>query len=212
MEWAALALLTVGAYLLGAIPNGLIISMRLGRDLRAHGSGKTGATNALRVVGPGAAIAVFALDAFKGALPILVARWLAWPSVTWLGVALGAAGLAAVAGHIWSIWIRLFLGKWGGGRGVATAFGLTLAVQPWAALAAIAAMAAVVALTRYVSLGSIMGVVVGLAGVILAAILGAVPLSFIPAAVLIGGLIVGVHHDNIARLRAGTERKFGHRV
>src|SRR5437016_2074015 len=125
MPWLQLGLLIGVAYLLGAIPNGLLIAWRVGRrDLREHGSGKTGATNTLRVIGRRAAGAVFALDMAKGLLAVGLARLLPWPDDTWLGLAMGAAALAAIIGHVWSIWIRLFSGSWGGGRGVATAIGV----------------------------------------------------------------------------------------
>src|SRR5262245_13273733 len=91
MEWVELVGLVLGAYLLGAIPNGLLVGLRLGRDLRQHGSGKTGATNALRVIGRRAALVIFSLDAAKGGLAVAAARLLPWPDETWLGIAMGCA-------------------------------------------------------------------------------------------------------------------------
>ncbi len=212
MEWLQLGLLVLGAYLLGAIPNGLIVSLRLGRDLREHGSGKTGATNALRVIGRRAAAVVFILDAAKGIIPILVARALPWPDDAWLGVAMGGAAVAVIVGHCWSIWIRLFSGKWGGGRGVSTAVGVMLMVHPLAALIGFGVGIAVILVSRYVSLGSIVGVSVGLLAVAVLALIQQIPLWFFPWAVVAGLLVVLLHRDNIERLLKGTERKLGQRA
>ena len=108
-----------------------------GRDLREYGSGKTGATNILRVVGKRAAAlwcwcSIWPREPF----PCIMARLIPWPDDTWLGIAMGTAAAAAVVGHIWSIWIRPLTGKWGGGRGVATVLGATLVVYPLAAVIA----------------------------------------------------------------------------
>jgi glycerol-3-phosphate acyltransferase PlsY len=212
MEWLQLGLLILGAYLLGAIPNGLIVSLRLGRDLREHGSGKTGATNALRVIGRRAAAVVFILDAAKGIIPIQVARALPWPDDTWLGVAMGGAAVAAIVGHCWSIWIRLFSGKWGGGRGVATAVGVMIMVHPLAAVIGFGVGIGVILVSRYVSLGSIVGVSTGLLCVAVLAFTQQIPLWFFPWGLAAGLLVVLLHRDNIERLLKGTERKLGQRV
>ena len=212
MEWLKLGLLILGAYLLGSIPFGLLIGLRLGRDPRQHGSGKTGATNMLRVLGKRAAGAVFGLDAAKGALAVLAARLIPWPDETWMGLAMGCAVAAVILGHIWSIWIRLFTGKWGGGRGVATAVGATLLVHPLAALIGLIVGVAVIGISRYVSLGSIIGVSVGVLAVVVFAFLQQVPFGFLPWGLGMGLLIIGIHRDNIERLMKGTERKIGQRA
>jgi glycerol-3-phosphate acyltransferase PlsY len=212
MEWVKLGVLIVGSYLLGAIPWGLMVSLRLGRDLRQHGSGKTGATNTLRVIGRRAAAVVFILDAAKGIFPVLIARALPWPDDTWLGVAMGGAAVAAIVGHCWSIWNRLFSGKWGGGRGVATAVGVMIMVHPLAALIGFVAGMGVILIWRYVSLGSIVGVSVGLLCVAVLAFTQQIPLWFFPWAVAAGLLVVVLHRDNIQRLLNGTERKLGQRA
>jgi glycerol-3-phosphate acyltransferase PlsY len=212
MEWLQLAALILGSYLLGAVPNGLIIGLRLGRDLRAHGSGKTGATNTLRVIGRRAAGLVFALDMLKGLLPVLIGQALVWPDDNWRGVALGAAGVAAIVGHVWSIWIRMFTGKWGGGRGVATSIGVILGVHPLVAFIGLAVGVTVIVVSRYVSLGSLVGICVGLLLVVLMGVLHQVPLAFLPGGIAAGLLVVVLHRDNIDRLLHGTERKLGQRV
>jgi acyl phosphate:glycerol-3-phosphate acyltransferase len=212
MQWLELILLVVGAYLLGSVPNGLVIGLTRGRDLREHGSGKTGATNTLRVVGRRAAVMVFLLDLAKGAIPVIVARIIPWPDDVWLGIAMGSAAVAAVVGHIWSIWIRLFMGKWGGGRGVATIFGAMLLVHPLAALAGLLVGIGVIAVSRYVSLGSIAGVGFGLLVLLVFVALQQIPLWFLPWGIACGVLVVAVHADNIQRLLKGTERKIGQHV
>jgi acyl phosphate:glycerol-3-phosphate acyltransferase len=212
MQWLGLSLLVVGAYLLGSIPSGLVIGLNKGRDLREYGSGKTGATNTLRVIGRRAAALVFVLDMAKGTIPVLIARMLPWPTESWAGIAMGSVATAAVVGHIWSVWIRIFSGKWGGGRGVATVFGAILGVHPVAAIIALAAGILVIVVSRYVSLGSIMGVGVGILVLLLFVLLQQIPLWFFPWGVACGLLVVAVHHDNIERLLKGTERKIGGRV
>jgi glycerol-3-phosphate acyltransferase PlsY len=190
----------------------LIVSLRLGRDLRQHGSGKTGATNTLRVIGRRAAAVVFILDASKGIIPVLVARALPWPDDTWLGVAMGSAAVAAIVGHCWSIWIRLFSGKWGGGRGVATAVGVMIMVHPLAALIGFVVGIGVILVSRYVSLGSIVGVSVGLLSLAVLVFTRQIPLWFFPWGLIAGLLVVVLHRDNIQRLLKGTERKLGQRA
>lgn len=212
MQWLELILLVAGAYLLGSVPNGLVIGLSRGRDLRDHGSGKTGATNMLRVVGRRAAVMVFILDLAKGAIPVIIARLIPWPDNSWLGVAMGSAAVVAVVGHIWSIWIRLFTGKWGGGRGVATVFGAMLFVHPLAALAGLLVGVGVIAVSHYVSLGSIIGVGFGSLVLLLFVALQQIPLWFLPWGIACGLLVVAVHYDNIQRLLKGTERKIGQHI
>ena len=134
MDWGMLAILVVAAYAIGALPSGLVIGFVHGKDLREHGSGKTGATNVSRVIGRRAAILVFVLDVLKGALPVGLARLATANNSDIEVIAIGLTACAALIGHIWSLWIRLFTGKWGGGRGVATAIGTMLVVNPWVAL------------------------------------------------------------------------------
>jgi glycerol-3-phosphate acyltransferase PlsY len=192
------------AYLLGCIPSGVLVARaRGGADLRTVGSGRTGATNALRALGKGPAAIVFLADFAKGALAVLVARAIAggepWPQVL--------AGLAAVVGHTYS----LFLG-FKGGRGVATGLGSLFAIAPLAGLVAVLAGAVAIALTRFVSLGSMLGASVGgllLAGASLA---GLQPRPYAAFGFAAAALIVVAHRDNIQRLRRGEERRLGQRI
>jgi signal transduction histidine kinase len=107
MVWVQLGVLLLGAYLLGAIPNGFLLGRLRGRNLLQQGSGKTGATNTMHVLGRRAAALVFLLDLVKGALAVLLARALPWPDPQWRDLAVGAAAAAAIIGHNWSLWVRL---------------------------------------------------------------------------------------------------------
>lgn len=200
------ALVLVIGYLIGALPFGLLVGRLAGGvDLRQHGSGRTGATNALRTVGLAGAVATFVLDLGKGAAAVLVARWLyaAGPagSPDWVAA---AAGVAAIAGHIRSIFIGFR-----GGRGVATFAGAMLATSPWTVAVVVPLVALVVLRTRIVSLGSLTGSL--LAPLITALLVPIGQATWAGVALGLGGaaLVTAAHADNIARLRAGTERRIG---
>jgi glycerol-3-phosphate acyltransferase PlsY len=202
---AALVLL---GYLLGAIPYGLIVGrLASGVDLRRYGSGRTGATNALRTIGAKGAALVFVLDFAKGLVAVLLVRWL-WggdPALTeWIA---GAAGFAAIAGHVWSVFIRFT-----GGRGVATSTGGLVGMAPWSLLVLAPVVVIVIWRSRYVSLGSVSG---ALLAPLVVAILFLAELAAgaaIVYALASGLLVTAAHADNIARLRAGTERKLGQKA
>jgi glycerol-3-phosphate acyltransferase PlsY len=194
------------AYLIGALPFGLLVGRLAGGvDLREHGSGRTGATNALRTVGLSGAVLTFLLDLGKGLLAVLMVGWLykAGPpgSPPWVAA---AAGIAAVVGHIRSVFIRFR-----GGRGVATFTGTMLATAPWVVAGLVPLVALVIWRTRFVSLGSLVGVVAApLVTAILTPLDQATPQAL--ALALVGASLVTVaHRDNIARLRDGTERRIG---
>ena len=190
--------------LLGAIPFGLIVGrVTRGIDLREYGSHRTGATNALRTLGLRAAALVFLLDVGKGVAAVALARLLfaGDPLVGW---AAAIAGFAAIVGHNWSVFIRFT-----GGRGVATSAGGLGAMSPWTILILAPIVIGLIWRTRYVSLGSITG---GLLAPVITAVLWAVGAASLPAilyAAASGLLVTAAHADNIARLRAGTERKIG---
>lgn len=200
------ALLVGIGYLVGALPFGMLIGRLAGGvDLRQHGSGRTGATNALRTIGLAGAVLVFALDAAKGFVAVLLVGWLydAGPpgSPPWVAA---AVGIAAIGGHIRSVFIGFR-----GGRGVATFAGSMLATAPLVVAIVVPAFVIVVWLTRYVSLGSLVG---ALLAPLAAAILAAVgPTTWAAVALGVGGaaLVSVAHADNIARLRSGTERRIG---
>jgi glycerol-3-phosphate acyltransferase PlsY len=187
------------AYLLGAIPTGALVARAYGVDLTQYGSRRTGATNALRVLGKKAGALVLVGDALKGVLAVGVARWC--EASAW---APPLAALAAMLGHTYSV----FLGG-RGGRGVATGLGALGALSPaalgWAALAG----AGTIAATRYVSLGSRVGAVVGAGAVAAQVARGRAPRSYLAYAIGGAAFLILSHRDNIGRLLAGTERRFG---
>ena len=200
------SILVLLAYLIGALPFGLLIGRLAGGiDLREHGSGRIGATNALRTVGLAGAVLTFLLDLGKGVVAVLLVSWLykAGPpgSPPWVAA---AAGIAAVAGHIRSVFIGFR-----GGRGVATFTGAMLATTPWAVAIALPLGALVIWRWRFVSLGSLVGVVLAplvTAGLV---ILGQARWEGVVLALVGAAMVVIAHRDNIARLRAGTERRIG---
>jgi glycerol-3-phosphate acyltransferase PlsY len=198
-----LVLVAVGAYLVGAIPFGLIVGrLARGVDLRQHGSHRTGATNALRTLGLPAALVVLLLDIAKGVAAVVVARALGGDHFSEWAAAL--AGVAAIVGHNWSVYIGFT-----GGRGVATSAGALGAMSPLTLLIVAPIVFVLIWRTRYVSLGSISG---ALAAPLVAAILwaiGAATVQAIVYAAVAGILVTAAHADNISRLRAGTERKIG---
>ena len=190
-----LSLLVSAAYLLGSIPNALLIARLKGVDLQKVGSGNIGATNVFRCVGKGWGVAAFVLDAVKGFVPAFFFPRLVESAPPWLGL---ACGLAAVAGHNWPVWL-----KFKGGKGVSTSAGMLLGIAPAAVGVGFLVFAATVALTRFVSLGSILAAI-------------AVPAAYLwlegpdnrllaGALVLMGLLVVAKHRANIRRLLAGTE-------
>jgi acyl phosphate:glycerol-3-phosphate acyltransferase len=194
----AVILIPLG-YVIGSLPMGVIVARVTGGvDPRTVGSGRTGGTNMLRAGGWGRAITVAVLDLSKGAVPILIAGAVDAP------VEIRAlAGLAAVFGS----WKSIFLG-FHGGRGVATGVGGMIAIAPWIIPLALPAFVIVIWSTRYVSLGSILGTAFGALIVIVAVALGELDPGWL-LYVIPGEIIVWVaHRDNIARLLAGTERKF----
>lgn len=207
IEPVYLLLIVVGAYLIGAIPNGLLISRLRGRDPLSEGSGKTGATNTFRTAGAAAGAAALVLDLAKGFLATWLAQLVVWPNEVWVGVASALAGAAAIIGHNWSVWVRLLAGKWGGGRGIMPAFGALLTLSPWVALAALVAGGLAIAATRYMAWGAFMGAAGGIATVIALGVVGAISPWLVPGAVLWGLIVILGFHDNIARLRSGTEPK-----
>lgn len=223
MTWVWLAL---AAFLSGSIPFGLLIARAKGIDIRAAGSGNIGATNVGRVLGKRWFLVVFALDFLKGLIPVLIAgtvlgtlgRMAVEPALSarWL-----ACVLAAVLGHVFSPWIGFR-----GGKGVATSAGALVAVFPAMTIPAVAAFAVFFVVLRTVRIMSV------------ASIAGAVSLSlwvatwfhlahagygvrageivdprhmwaYLALAMVLGVLVVWTHRANIARLRAGTEPRWG---
>ena len=191
------ALLLV-AYLIGSIPTGVIMARLTGGiDPRQVGSGRTGGTNAFRAMGWQRGLAVALFDGCKGAVPVLIAMYVQAPDVV-----LALTGVAAVIGA----WRSIFLG-FHGGRGVATGIGAMFAIAPLVVLLAAPVFLIVIGLSRYVSLGSLLGSAAA-ALIMLALVVAGV----IPPALLVFGVAGAVvvwlaHADNIDRLLHGQERK-----
>ncbi len=191
-----------GAFLLGAIPFGFLAGKMKGIDLRQHGSGNIGATNTLRVLGTGPGIIVLLLDVLKGYLPVLLARRLGLspsPELSaWWEV---GAGLLAILGHTFSP----FLG-FRGGKGVATSLGVLIGLSPQIAALTVVAFLLVVLVTRFVSLGSLVGAVVE---AVLFFALPGYPLAYRLLGLLAAFFVILRHQENIKRLLSGTESRVG---
>jgi len=213
----AFVLIAVAAYLLGSIPTGfLLVRLFRRQDIRTVGSGNIGATNVLRTGGRGLGAATFLLDALKGCAAVWMATavWASIVLITYIVPSLplrdfeAIAALFCVLGHMFPVWLRFK-----GGKGVATGFGAFLVAAPLAALAAIAVFLLVLAISRYVSLSSILG---ALCFPVFAWFLpahdaarGDRSLFFFAMQTVVSLLIVAKHHQNIARLAAGKENRFG---
>jgi glycerol-3-phosphate acyltransferase PlsY len=192
------AIAIIVAYLIGSIPFALILARRWGTDLRLVGSGNVGAANVLRSSGVKAGVLVALLDMAKGAVSVWIAERVA------AGSALpAAAGVAAIVGHIYPVWL-----KFRGGKGVATACGVFSMLTPVALPPALAIFGAAVWMTKYISLGSVLA---SLALPPLAYALGSPPAAVV-AAIAAAAMIVFRHRSNVRRLRTGTERRIGARI
>ena len=197
-------LVVLGAsYLIGSLSFGYLTSKIVGKtDLRRVGSGNIGATNVLRTLGWKPAALVLLLDTLKGTAAVLLARALGVPP--WLQA---LAALAAVAGHDWPVWLRFK-----GGRGVATSLGAVAVLAPVPTAIAAAIFVATVAVTRYVSLGSLLGALSVPLTMLMPVIGGLTPVSYWGFAVVAATLIVWQHRPNIRRLREGRELRLGERI
>ena len=188
------------AYVIGSIPTAYLVGRAHGIDLRTVGSGNLGATKVFRTLGWKWGLFVYAVDFAKGIVPVL---WLPTIGAVAGGWPWGAVfGLLAIAGHVRPVFL---LGK-GGGKGVATASGVFFALAPMAALGAMLAFLLTVALTRYVSLGSLIGAAV-LPLVLVWTERGLTPLVLMGA--MVAAFVFWTHRENIGRLRQGTERRLG---
>ena len=206
------------SYIIGSIPFGyLIVRLTAGADVRDTGSGGTGATNVTRRAGKMAGVLTLILDVFKGAAAVAVARSILGLSIFAQGAHIGPslpnagwwvaiAGVAAIVGHCFPIWLGFR-----GGKGVATGVGVFFMMAPWAVAGAGVVFISIVLLTRYVSLGSItatatLPVLILLVHFLIKPVGG---FQYLISAALAGGsLIIFMHRANIERLVQGTESKF----
>jgi acyl phosphate:glycerol-3-phosphate acyltransferase len=192
-------LLVLFGFFLGSIPTGVILAKVFsGVDPRKVGSGNIGATNVLRAAGKKVAVATLLGDILKGVIPVLIAEAVL-DSYFWVG----AVALAAFLGHIFSIFL-----KFKGGKGVATALGVFLALSPPATGLAILVFAATVAKWRYISLGSLVATAIFPVFMFLLNPHRVI----VPFALIVAVLIFWRHRENIERLLAGTESKFGRKT
>jgi acyl phosphate:glycerol-3-phosphate acyltransferase len=206
-------IVAVMAYLLGSIPFGyLLVRIFRGEDIRLSGSGNIGATNVARSGAKGLGIATLALDALKGALAVWLAAVLAGSKYNLCGDftqhpcapalrLMSVAALFAVLGHVFPVWLRFK-----GGKGVATALGVFCVLFPAAILVALAIFILIVAITRYVSLGSILGAIAFPAAAYFLQSTDAMSLVLASSVSL---TVILKHHQNISRLLSGTESRFG---
>ena len=191
-------------YVLGSIPTGLLVGRLYGGiDVRNYGSRSTGATNVLRTLGPGASACVAAADFLKGFLAVLLIRQL-YPQQRWTH---GLAAFSASVGHNWP----LFAG-FRGGKGVLTSLGGLALLHPPTAYVASGVGVTVIWRTRYVSLASLCGALAVPVTLGSAALRRNVSAAYVAGGVGSATLVVLRHRENISRLLAGTERRFGERV
>lgn len=187
-------LLFTASYLMGSIPFGVLISKKEDITITEHGSRNIGATNVYRTVGKRAGLLTLFGDFVKGLLPVLIA-FLLTKSV----IITGIAGILAVFGHMFSLFL-----KFKGGKGVATSLGVFIGMMPYAALSSIAVWLILCYITRYVSLAS---VVASLSIPLFAGLFDA-PKFYIIASALIAAFIVFKHKENLKRLLSGKESRF----
>jgi glycerol-3-phosphate acyltransferase PlsY len=209
---AKFVLVAVIGYLMGAIPFALIISKRMaGIDISKRGSGNIGGTNVLRVLGFKAGAIVMALDLAKAFAPVMLARFIIGDSV------LSIAGfiinwqwgqvitaLMVMVGHSWSVYI-----KFRGGKGAAAYFGSWFAIWPVAALVGGVILIVTVLLSKYMSLGSILGSLSILCLFMVLTLTDVSPPVYLIYSLIAAALIVYQHRSNISRLQAGTENRMG---
>ncbi len=202
------ALAVALSYVSGSFPSAWLAGKSRGVDLRKHGSGNLGATNVIRVLGVKIGALVFAVDMAKGALPVLflpplVPRVSALPALggDWQLTMAIVCGIAAIFGHVRPV----FLGFGRGGKGVATAAGVFLALAPLAAVVALAVFAIVFGISRYVSLGSLLAAIALPVALYLER--GVSPLLVLSLLIML--FVFWTHRANIGRLRRGEEHRFG---
>ena len=189
----------VGAYLVGSIPFGFLVGKMRGKDIRTLGSKNIGATNVYRTVGKPWGILAFACDFLKGFLPTLAAQ--KFGNADWLPL---MVGILTVAGHMWTCFM-----KFKGGKGIATGFGMLVALIPWLVLTAFGIFVVTVWISHYISLGSILAAAFLLVAVWFP-ILGSPGWKDLPLCILVAfvaAFAIWKHKSNIQRLMKGCENK-----
>jgi acyl phosphate:glycerol-3-phosphate acyltransferase len=200
--WEVLVMAVVG-YLFGSIPFGWLAGRYLlNIDVRDVGSGKTGFTNTMRALGFRRSILVLIADILKGCVPVVLARLLVDGEAAQV-----AAGIGAVAGHNWPVWLGFR-----GGSGVATGVGAALAMDPFVVLSAAIVFVACLAVFRIMSVASLAGTVALTVAFIVFAALGLTPASYVVYGLAVTAMIWWRHRANIKRLLEGTEPRIGQRT
>ena len=188
------------AYLLGSISWGyMLLQWKMGVDVREFGSGRTGMSNVLRTGGVKSAVVVLTLDVGKGVMAVVLAR-----EVIGTSGAEVAAGLIVLAGHNWPVFLQFK-----GGRGILTALGGLALMVPVAAIIATATFLTVTALSRYISLGSVIGVTIGALAILALALAGVNSGTYMVYGFIACAMLVWQHRDNLQRIRDGSERRLG---
>ena len=188
------------SYLLGSVPVGyLLLRARTGVDVRDYGSGRTGMSNVLRTGGGKLAAVTLTMDIAKGALAVLLARYL-----TGATGAEVAAGLLVLVGHNWPVFLQFK-----GGRGILTALGGLSVMAPVPAVIATVTFLLITLLSRYISLGSIIGVLFGCFSLLALVLVGVYSSTYALYALVGTVIIIWQHRDNIRRIRQGNERRLG---
>ena len=188
------------AYLLGSISWGyMLLQWKMGVDVREYGSGRTGMSNVLRTGGVKAAAAVLTLDIAKGVIAVVIAR-----AVIGTTAAEVSAALIVLVGHNWPVFLQFK-----GGRGILTALGGLAIMAPLPAILATATFLAVTALSRYISLGSVIGVMIGAIAVLVLALADVHSDTYMVYGFIACCMIIWQHRDNLQRIREGRERRIG---
>ena len=210
ISWILIISLVLIAYFLGSIPTGYLLALALkGIDIREYGSGSTGATNVLRTVGKGAAIAVLLIDMLKGSLAIYLVRFsysyfdsslLPVNGLDWLIV---TCALLAVLGHSKSVWL-----KFSGGKSAAISLGILLTINIWLGLSTLAVFVTVLAISKIVSLSSISAAIA--VNIVMFALIPSLP--YILFAFIAAIYVIFRHSSNIKRMIEGTEPRIGQTV
>lgn len=207
------SLLVLSAYVIGSIPfSFLVVKMVAGKDVREHGSRNVGATNVARTAGRAPGIVALLLDIAKGYGAVLLARWIVtlpgWPFDAGLQpwqsreMWIALAALLSVLGHVYPVWLRFR-----GGKGVATAAGVFLALDPLVIAAGMIVFVIVLLAFRFVSLASILAA--ASIPVFFRFLVTDAPFWRIVASIAIALIVIARHHSNVARLANGTERRLG---
>ncbi len=189
-----------GGYLFGSLPTGYLVCQWIkGMDIRTLGSGSTGATNVLRQVGKGPALIVFLIDVLKGIAPVLIAK--TYFSNEYLIV---VTGTAALAGHIWPIWL-----KWKGGKAVATGLGVLLGISWSVGIACLGIFLLVLLITKIVSLSSIVAALSLPPLMVLILKANSVSHAYLIISLFAMAMVLWRHRSNFSRLIKGTEPQIG---